>query len=115
MIYADSTANFISGVTYTDKAYTKRAKMIDIIYQQNIEDCKLIKPISVNIERDYEDYVVSDSRSGIYSFGYTEEEAKANFCYAMENVFFFLLEDNKNLTLENRKTLNYLKKILRRK
>lgn len=115
MTYADSTADFISSITFADQAYTERAKIIDIIYQCDIEDCKLIKPIAVNIEKDYNDYSVSDPITGIYSFGDTENSAKLNFCYAMENVFFFLLEDYKNLTPTNKKTLDYLKKKLCRK
>ena len=115
MIYADSTADFISGTTYADQAYTERAKMIDIIYQCDIEDCKLIKPIAINIEKDYDDYAVSDPISGIYSFGDTEIKAKINFCYAMENVYHFLVEDSENLTSVNKETLNYLNKILSRK
>jgi len=112
MIYADSTASFISGTTYADQAYTERSKMIDIIYQCDIEDYKLIKPIPVIVEEDYNDYVVSDPMSGIYSFGDTEIRAKINFCHAMENVYQFLLEDSKNLTPINKETLKYLNKIL---
>jgi len=91
-----------------------------IIEMININECemkefKLNTPISVRLEKDYNDWVASDSITGVYSFGNIKEEAKKNFCYALEDVFKFLSEDLDNLTPINKITYEYLKNILSKK
>jgi predicted RNase H-like HicB family nuclease len=112
---ADFTENYAEFSTYANEAYVKRGPMIDIIYECEISNYKLIAPISVTIEPDHNDFVAHDSLTGIYSFGDTAEEAKINFCYSLEDVYEFLLEDSENLTQLNKDTLSYLNKILIRK
>ncbi|MBU4293517.1 MAG: hypothetical protein KJ770_05650 [Actinobacteria bacterium] len=109
------TANYVRGYTYTNQDYVKRYPMIEIIYECDMEDFKLNTPIAVSLEQDYNDWAAYDSITGIYSFGDTQEEAKKNFCYAMEDVYKFLLDDVRHLTPLNKNTLNYLEKILSRK
>ena len=112
---ADFTEDYVELSAYTDQAYVERGPMIDIIYECDISNYKLIAPISVTIEPDHNDFVAHDSRTGVYSFGDTAEEAKMNFCYSLEDVYEFLLEDSENLTQLNKDTLSYLNKILIRK
>lgn len=111
----DFTANYIEGSTCADQAYVKRNPIIEIIDECDIGNYKLISPISVIIEPDHNDFVVHNSHTGIYSFGDTPEEAKMNFCYSLEDVYEFLLEDIENLTPLNKDTLSYLNEILTRK
>ncbi|MBM3708999.1 MAG: hypothetical protein FJW61_01055 [Actinobacteria bacterium] len=115
IIPADYTGNYTNGETYTNQNYLKNPETIEIIYECEIEDFRLNIPIAVRLERDHNDWAASDSITGIYSFGDTPEEAKKNFCYALEDVYKFLLEDGDNLTILNRNTLEYLEKILSKK
>jgi len=115
--YAIPTNRYISGNTYSNQDYVKDWEVIEII---NINECKmeefeLITPIPVRLEKDYNDWIASDSITGVYSFGDTREEAKQNFCYALEDVYKFLSEDLNNLTPINKNTYEYLKKILSKK
>ncbi len=112
---ADFTANYVKGSTYADQTYVKRNPMIEIIYECDISNYKLIVPISVTIEPDHNDFVAHDSITGIYGFGDTADEAKMNFCYSLEDVYEFLIDDIENLTPLNKDTLSYLNEILIRK
>lgn len=110
--FADYTKNYVRGLTSTNQIYLKKYPMIEIIYECVIKDFRLNTSIAVKIEQDYNDYAVYDSFTGIYSFGDTIDEAKINFCHALEDVYKHLLDDENNLNSISKNTLDYLKSIL---
>lgn len=110
--FTNYTKNYVGGLTSTNQTYLKKYPMVETIYECDIKDFRLNTPIDVEIEQDYNDYAVYDSYTGIYSFGDTIDEAKINFCYALEDVYKHLLDDEKNLNSISKNTLDYLKSIL---
>jgi len=104
------------GFTHSSQDYISHWEVVEMIEinEYEMEEFILKTPISIRLERDYNDWVASDSITGVYSFGNTREEAKKNFCYALEDVYKFLSEDD-NLTPINKNTYEYLKNILSKK
>lgn len=117
MSFAGYTGNYINGSTLSNQNYVTNWGIIEMIdiNECEMEEFKINTPISVKLEKDYGDWIASDSITGIYSFGNTPGEAKKNYCYAIEEVYNFLSEDKQNLTPINEKTLEYLDKILSKK
>lgn len=113
---AGYTNNYLEGSTRSsqDSFDWGIIEMINI-NECEMEEFKLNTPISVRFEKDCGDWVASDSITGVYSFGNTKEEAKKNFCYALEDVYKFLSGDLDNLTQINKNTYEYLKNILSKK
>jgi predicted RNase H-like HicB family nuclease len=111
-----ATGNYFEGSTRSiqNSFNWMLIEMINI-NECDMEDFKLNTPISVRLEKDYNDWVASDSITGVYSFGNTKEDAKKNFCYSLEDVYKFLSEDLDNLTSINKNTYEYLKNILSKK
>ncbi len=109
------TSRYFNSNTYANQNCINNIGIIDVIDECEMDDYRLEKPISVKIERDYNDWVVSDSITGVYSFGDTIGEAKQNFCFALEDVYKFLSEDFDHLTQINKNTYEYLKSILSEK
>ena len=116
MRFAGYTHKYIEGSTRSsqDSFNWGIIEMINI-NECEMEEFKLNTPISVRLEKDYNDWVASDSFTGVYSFGNTKEEAKKNFCYALEDVFKFFSVDLDNLNSVNKDTYEYLKNVLSKK